>query len=180
MAAPSYSNEDMMAGNENGTSHNNNNTTGASSAAATLPLSSVLEHTYTSLIQQYLAVHCLDNATFYAERLVATSKTSHSLYLLALCYYRHQKPQRVRYLLEQEANTATSPELMYLLAQSCFDQEDYSAAEEALLRQVRRDFSKTESSNINEYILTATVSQTWHYDCSITSASCRLPVTKLT
>ena len=169
----------MMAGNENGTS-NNNNTTGASWAAATLPSSSVLEHTYTSLIQQYLAVHCLDNATFYAERLVATSKTSHSLYLLALCYYRHQKPQRVRYLLEQEANTTTSPELMYLLAQSCFDLEDYSAAEEALLRQVRRDFSKTEASNINEYILTATVSRTWHYDCSISTESCWLPVTKLT
>lgn len=133
-----------------------------------------LVDTYTSLIQQYLALHCLDNATFYAERLVATSKTNHSLYLLALCYYRQHQPQRTKWILQQQPSVSTyagntsssssssveksSPEVLFLLAQACHDLEDYVTAEETLLRQVRKDFRKTESNSVNHYILTTSVS----------------------
>ena len=123
---------------------------------------SVVE-TYTSCIQQYLSVHLLDNATFYAERLVATSKTNDSLYLLALCYYRQNQPQRAKFVLQQHKGGGSnaddySPELLYLLATASHDLEDYSTAEEALLRQVRKDFRKTECTDINQYILTTSVS----------------------
>lgn len=119
---------------------------------------SLLE-TYKSCIQQYLAVHLLDNATFYAERLVATSTTSDSLYLLGLCYYRQNQPQRTKFVLQQhECKCDDSPDLLYLLATACNDLEDYSTAEEALLRQVRRDFRKADCNDINQYILTTSVS----------------------
>lgn len=117
-----------------------------------------LVETYTSCIQQYLAVHLLDNATFYAERLVATAKTNDSLYLLALCYYRQNQPQRAKFIL-QNHNCNDSPDLLYMLAMASHDLEDYSTAEEALLRQARRDFRMTESADINQFILTTSVSQ---------------------
>ncbi|KAI2492487.1 hypothetical protein MHU86_22067 [Fragilaria crotonensis] len=114
-----------------------------------------LVETYTSCIQQYLAVHLLDNATFYAERLAATSPTNDSLYLLALCYYRQNQPQRTKFVLQQhQSKCDDSPDLLYLLATACHDLEDYSTGEEALLRRVRRDFRKTDCADINQYILT--------------------------
>jgi Anaphase-promoting complex, cyclosome, subunit 3 len=116
-----------------------------------------LVETYTSCIQQYLAVHLLDNATFYAERLVATTKTNDSLYLLALCYYRQNQPQRAKFVL-QNHNCDDSPDLLYLLATASHDLEDYSTAEEALLRQARKDFRSTECVDINQFILTTSVS----------------------
>lgn len=118
-----------------------------------------LVETYTSCIQQYLAVHLLENATFYAERLVATAPTNDSLYLLALCYYRQNQPQRTKFILQQyQSKCDDSPDLLYLLATACHDLEDYGTAEEALLRLVRRDFRKTDCADINQFILTTSVS----------------------
>lgn len=125
---------------------------------------SQLESTYTSLIQQYLAVLRLDNAIFFAERLVAASRTNHSLLLLATCYYRQGKPQRAKAILE-DAKTP-SPAMLYLLAQAYYDLQQYGAAEEALLRQSRVDYRSQQENveiSIQEYILTTSVSQG---DCS--------------
>ena len=97
-----------------------------------------LEAAYTSLIQQYLQVMCLDNATFLAERMVASIKSSNSLYLLAMCHYRNHNPQRALCVLDdcKEHNAATS----YLLATCCYQLEQYQRAEEVLLRQARVDY----------------------------------------
>jgi anaphase-promoting complex subunit 3 len=97
-----------------------------------------LEATYTSLIQEYLQVMCLDNATFLAERLVAASKTTNALYLLAVCHYRSRSPQRALMVLEdvKMGNAATH----YLTAKCCYDMEHYGRAEEALLQQARADY----------------------------------------
>jgi hypothetical protein len=115
--------------------------------------------TYTSLIQQYLAVMCLDNATFLAERLVATCKTSDTLYLLALCYDRGGSPQKALSVLEdcKTVHTTTNPSLSfhshgsssigsssnsnsavpYLKAKCCFDLKQHGPAEDALLQPAR-------------------------------------------
>mmetsp|Transcript_23768 Transcript_23768/g.35092 ORF Transcript_23768/g.35092 Transcript_23768/m.35092 type:complete len:787 (-) Transcript_23768:511-2871(-) len=136
------------------------------------PLSPV-EQTYTSLIQQYLAVHCLDNATFYAERLYAhttstgaqqqqqpSSSSSHALYLLALCYYRQGQPQRSKSVLEQQNEAClhglASSEILYLKALCCYELDEYALAEEALLRQVRQECRKgshLDTTSMNEYIV---------------------------
>ena len=139
-----------------------------------------LVETYKSCIHQYLAVHLLDNATFYAERLVATSTTNDSLYLLALCYYRQNQPQRTKFILQQhEYKCDDAPDLLYLLATACHDLEDYSTAEEALLRQVRRDFRKTDCTDINQYILTTSVS-TPYVICTLPSSEATTDIAALT
>ena len=114
---------------------------------------------YTSLIQQYLSVLCVDNATFFAERLVATSRTSHSLYLLALCYYRDEKPQRAVSILEQAKEPSST--MQFLLAKCHFDLEAYGPAEEALLRQCRVDFRKQGRlhEDMQDFIRTTSVSE---------------------
>jgi anaphase-promoting complex subunit 3 len=105
-----------------------------------------LEATYTSLIQEYLQVMCLDNATFLAERMVATSKTTNALYLLAVCHYRNQSPQRALMVLEdvKEAGNAAT---QYLTAKCCFDLEQYGRAEEALLQQARSDYKEYKAAS---------------------------------
>lgn len=122
------------------------------------PSSASMEETYTSLIQQYLSVFCVENATFFAERLVATSRSNHSLYLLAICYYRDQRPQRAIMILEQ-AESPSMP-MQFLLAKCHYDLEAYGPAEEAMLRQCRSDFRKQGRGHddMNDFILTATVS----------------------
>jgi Anaphase-promoting complex, cyclosome, subunit 3 len=130
----------------------------ADADAKDTPSSASMEETYTSLIQQYLSVFCVDNATFFAERLVATSRTNHSLYLLALCYYRDQRPQRAIVILEQAKSPSTP--MQFLLAKCHYDLEAYGPAEEAMLRQCRSDFRKQGrgQDDMNDFILTATVS----------------------
>jgi len=119
-----------------------------------------VEATYSSLIQQYLSVFCVDNATFLAERLVATSKNNHAYYLLALCHFRANSPQRARRVLE-EAKEPT-PAMLYLLAKCCADMQEYGPAEEALLHNVRAKFrqARTEDDklDIDEWILSTSVS----------------------
>jgi tetratricopeptide (TPR) repeat protein len=118
---------------ENNNNNNNNNNDGPP------PVSKAeLEATYTSLIQQYLQVMCLDNATFLAERMVASCKTTNALYLLAVCHYRNHAPQRAICVLEdvKEPDAAS----LYLLAKCCLDLEHYGRAEEALLQQARVEY----------------------------------------
>lgn len=90
--------------------------------------------TYTSLIQQYLNLHCYVNAAFLAERYVAHHATAQSIYLLALSYYRTNEKQRCRMLLLQhKPRVHHCPSSKYLLAQSCFDLGYYDEAQDALL-----------------------------------------------
>jgi hypothetical protein len=104
----------------------------------TVPAEADLEATYTSLIQQYLQVMCLDNATFLAERMVAACKTTNALYLLAVCHYRSSSPQRALMVLDdvKDHNASTK----YLTAKCCYDLEQYGRAEEALLQQARKQY----------------------------------------
>eukprot|EP00980_Cylindrotheca_fusiformis_P001974 scaffold443_cov125-Cylindrotheca_fusiformis.AAC.23 len=97
-----------------------------------------LEATYTSLVQQYLQVMCFDNATFLAERMVASCKTTNSLYLLAICHYRSSSPQRALMVLDDVKNHNASTK--YLTAKCCYDLEQYGRAEEALLEHARKQF----------------------------------------
>jgi len=106
-----------------------------------------LVESYTSLIQQYLSVMCLDNAIFLAERLVATEKSSYSLYLLALCHHRSGQPRSALSVLEQ--TTTTSSSIYYLTAVCCYELEEYGRAEEALLHQCRLDFRQQRSNTIS-------------------------------
>ena len=120
---------------------------------------SAVEATYSSLIQQYLSVFCVDNATFLAERLVATCKTNHAYYLLALCHYRAGSPQRARCVLQQ--GKEPTPAMQYLLAKCCTDMKEYGPAEEALLHDCRAKFrqARTEDDKLDmdEWILSTTV-----------------------
>lgn len=116
---------------------------------------SPVEATYTSLIQQYLSVLCIDNATFLAERFVATSKTSHSYYLLAICHYRAGSPQRAQRVLE-DCKDEHTPEMQYLLAKCYAELQKYGPAEDALLQNCRALFRKTEKEDIDDWILTTT------------------------
>lgn len=97
-----------------------------------------LEATYTSLVQQYLQVMCLDNATFVAERMAAACKTNNALYLLAVCHYRSSSPQRALMVLDdvKDHNASTK----YLTAKCCYDLEQYGRAEEALLQHAREQY----------------------------------------
>lgn len=124
---------------------------------------SPLEATYSSLIQQYLSVFLFDNATFLAERLVASCNTNHAYYLLALCHFRANAPQRSKNVLLSK-NQDSTPAMQYLLAQCCCQLQEYGLAEEALLRNVRSKFRQAtlkddslESSNIDQWILSTSV-----------------------
>ena len=104
-----------------------------------------LEETYTSLIQEYLQVMCLENATFLAERLVATCGGPHrnhpspnALYMLAVCHYRSGATKRALMVLEDIRDPM--PNADYLKAKCCYDLEYYGRAEEALLQDARSEF----------------------------------------
>lgn len=97
-----------------------------------------LEETYTSLIQEYLQVMCLENATFLAERLVATCKSTNALYLLAVCHYRSGAPRRALMVLEEVNESIASTD--YMTAKCCYDLGQYGRAEEVLLHQARADY----------------------------------------
>ena len=119
-----------------------------------------LEATYTSLIQQYLQVMCLDNATFLAERMVATSKTTNSLYLLAICHYRNRSPQKALIVLEDVKETGDAA-TQYLTAKCCFDLDQFGRAEEALLQQARTDYKEYKATSV-----TSTTMDDWLMETS--------------
>jgi predicted Zn-dependent protease len=137
--------------------------------------------TYLSLIQQYLAVFMVDNATFLAERCVAQHPSSQeAVYMLALCYYRSNAPKRAQQIIttRQTAAMQLTPSMQYLLAVCAYDLKEYERAEDALLRQCRATFKQnrptsaaTDNQNNNtnngattvagtmdDWILTTTVS----------------------
>ena len=117
-----------------------------------------LEGTYTSLIQEYLQVMCLDNATFLAERMVASCQTTKSYYLLAVCHYRSGAPQRALSVLSKNTHQSSSAggtnyhnsATAYLIAKCCFDLQQYSRAEEALLEAARADYKEYKNVNRNQ------------------------------
>ena len=126
------------------------------------PAVSATEQTYTALIQQYLGLFLNDNATFLAERMVATCPQSkEALHLLGVCYYRQGKPQRARAVL----NDSPGKQSMYLLAKCHYELEEYGLAEEVLLRQSRAEFRNQDSSkkshgskDMNQYVVATSVS----------------------
>ena len=111
-----------------------------------------LEETYTSLIQEYLQVMCLENATFLAERLVATCggpnrnhPSPNALYMLAVCHYRSGAPKRALMVLEDIRDPL--PNADYLKAKCCYDLEYYGRAEEALLQGARSEFKLAQAGD---------------------------------
>jgi predicted Zn-dependent protease len=129
--------------------------------------------TYLSLVQQYLAVFMVDNATFLAERCVAQHPSSQeAVYMLALCYYRNAAPKRAQQVItsRQIAAVQLTASMQYLLAVCAYDLKDYERAEDALLRQCRATYKQnrpppvvaadngTPASTMDDWILTTTVS----------------------
>jgi Anaphase-promoting complex, cyclosome, subunit 3 len=122
-------------------------------------------HSYLSLIQQYLAVFMVDNATFLAERCVAEHPDSpDAAYLLALCHYRVQNPKRARIVLDEASaahcsisasmspsgnddDTTVRSSIRYLSAVCSYELHDYSRAEDALLADCRLAFLRAASGN---------------------------------
>ncbi|CAB9507608.1 cycle protein 27 homolog [Seminavis robusta] len=101
---------------------------------------------YTSLIQQYLSVMCVDNAIFLAERFVACKKSNDSQYLLALCHHRSGAPKRALGVLENCQDD--SPKIQYLVAKCCLELGDYGRAEEALLNFSRQEYRKSRGNSL--------------------------------
>lgn len=114
--------------------------------------------TYLSLIQQYLAVLQVDNATWLAERCVAEyPQSSEAAYLLGFCYYRGGKVKNARAWIAQQ--TSPSPNMLYLQALCCYDLADYSAGIAILTKELQSAYAKSrESTPLEEWILLATVS----------------------
>lgn len=121
---------------------------------------------YLSLIQQYLALFMVDNATFLAERCVAEHPRSpDAAYLLALCHYRAQNPKRARIVLDEAAGSAASSassasassgpthddtvraSIRFLSAVCSYELHDYSRAEDALLADCRLAFLRAASGS---------------------------------
>ncbi|VDM34931.1 unnamed protein product [Hydatigera taeniaeformis] len=75
--------------------------------------------------------HAFKEALFAAERLFAETKNEESLYLLATCFYRMNRPKQVIRLLN--SNTFSSPKIRYLLSKCYFDCDMLSEAENSLL-----------------------------------------------
>ena len=118
-----------------------------------------LEATYTSLIQEYLQVMCLENATFLAERMVASCQTTNSYYLLGVCHYRSGSPQRALCVLSNNIHQSPSggfgskyhdSATAYLIAKCCFDLQQYGRAEETLLGTARADYKEYKNVNRNQ------------------------------
>jgi anaphase-promoting complex subunit 3 len=102
-----------------------------------------LEATYTSLIQEYLQVMCLENATFLAERMVASCNSTNAWYLLAVCHYRSNSPQRALSVLENSIHAIRNhPPSAYLMAKCCFELQQFGRAEEALLESARLQYKQ--------------------------------------
>lgn len=113
--------------------------------------------TYLSLIQQYLAVLQVDNATWLAERCIAEyPQSSEAAYLLGYCYYRAGKVKNARAWLAQQS--APTPTMLYLSALCCYDLADYAAGEAILLKELRSAYAKSrETTPMDDWILLASV-----------------------
>ena len=151
-----------------GTAAKNQHPSAATAAAAATAIAAAGEpptahldgtsQTYASLIQQYLSVLCYENATFYAERMVAHDPTDVAVYLLAMCHYRSGNVRRARCVLlergvgsnnngsggssgsgagESSSEAAIASASVYLLAKCSSDLRLYAEAEDVLLRPCR-------------------------------------------
>lgn len=111
---------------------------------------------YLSLIQQYLNVFRLDNAIFLAERCVAEFPSdSSAVYWLAVAYYRSGQVPRARHLLTGHS----LPNMLYLSAQCSYELNEYTKAEDALLKDCRFQFrQQQQTGTLEEWILQTTVS----------------------
>ena len=135
--------------------------------------------TYASLVQQYLAALCVDNATFYAERMVAHRPTEVAVHLLAACHYRSGRVRRARSVLLEHGTclcgshgggladgSGALPDLLggptsargtvraasaYLLARCCSDLRLYAEAEDALLRPCREAYRAAHPSSSSPF-----------------------------
>lgn len=146
------------------------------------PTSSSLS-TYLSLVQQYLSVFMVDNATFFAER-CAAEHPGHpdAVYLLALCYHRSGSPRRARITLEGGgsgsggggvvttsgssssssvaaiAASSPTPAMRYLSARCSYELGDYGRAETALLWECRRHYGRYRGDlSMDDWIAQTTV-----------------------
>ncbi|KAL3911010.1 MAG: hypothetical protein SGILL_007454 [Bacillariaceae sp.] len=100
-----------------------------------------LEGTYTSLIQEYLQVMNYENATFMAERMVASFRSPNAWYLLGVCHFRSNAVHRALSVLENNAASLKShPASAYLMAKCCFQLQQYGRAEDLLLETAREDY----------------------------------------
>ena len=140
-----------------------------------------LEATYTSLIQEYLQVMCLENATFLAERMVATCQTTNAYYLLAVCHYRSGSPQRALSVLSKNSSSSGGTKYhdsatAYLKAKCCFDLQEYGQAEEALLGAARADYKEYKNSTRGNNLHKDTVNSLMGMDEWLTETSpCPIP-----
>jgi hypothetical protein len=99
---------------------------------------------------------CLENATFLAERMVASCQTTNAYYLLGVCHYRSGAPQRALNVLSNNIHQSSSggggtkyhdSATAYLMAKCCFDLKQYGRAEETLLGAARADYKEYKSVN---------------------------------
>lgn len=111
-----------------------------------------LERTYTSLIQEYLQVMCVDNATFLAERMVASfPNSSNARYLLGVCHYRAGDPRRALAVLETPSSsssgdgTTSAAATSYIMAKCCYDLKECNRAEEIMLAAARKKYKEYKS-----------------------------------
>ena len=93
------------------------------------------------MIQEYLQVMCIENATFLAERMVASFRSTNAWYLLGVCHFRSNAPQRALSVLENNlASLKEHPPTAYLMAKCCFQLQQFGRAEEVLLEAARADY----------------------------------------
>ena len=139
-------------------------------AASGVPPSTTLQ-AYLNLIQQYLGVLELENATFLAERCVAAYPShTQAVYLLALCHYRQGSPGRARTILSNSKASPPTAAMEYLEALCSYDLHDYATAEDTLLRTCRTLYHRRTVvmtsdvmvvNNLHEWILDTSVSLEW-------------------
>lgn len=110
-----------------------------------------LESTYISLIDRYLRMNLVDNARWLAERCVAEFQTSaKAAYWLAMCLYRSGDFKAARYALDTTlAPKKNDDDIDYLRALCSIELEDYSRAEECLLRKARVAFKEYQNTALN-------------------------------
>jgi len=118
-----------------------------------------LEASYISLIDRYLQMHLIDNARWLAERCVAEFPSSpKAAYWLALCQFRCGKFKAARHSLDAALAPASGSNskndddnMEYLKALCSLELQDYSRAEECLLRKSRAAFKDYQNSALNLY-----------------------------
>lgn len=127
---------------------------------------SPVEHTLTSLIQQYLSLLQPENATFLAERLVAYNSSPHSYYMLAMCHYRSGSPKRAHaVLLNVPIEDEMGDCILHLAAQCCMDLRLWVQAEEYLMRNARSEYILFKKTVKDDAVLKQMTLDEWLVQC---------------